>query len=259
MKIRILGAHGIDSRDTKFPSILIDDNMALDAGSLASGLSLREQRKVRAVLLSHSHLDHIQGIGALAMHFFTVGDTLDVYGIKDTIDALSKHVFNKLIQPDFTQMPSPRRPAVRLHTLEVYKHQVVEDYGILAVPTFHSIPSVGYEVTAGNGKSLFYSGDTGPGLSNCWQYVNPDLIIIDCAGPNTYTPHAPGLGHLTPQLLEKEFMEFLDVKGYLPPIILVHMSPLGDDAVKIAEEISELSADLNTSIQLGYEGMEFYL
>lgn len=259
MKIKILGAHAIDSLYSKFLSVLVDDILALDAGSLASGLTLPEQKKVKAVLLSHSHLDHIQGIGALAMHLFTIGSTLEVYGIRDTIDALLNHVFNGLIQPDFTKMPSPDKPTIRLHTLESYKQQAIEGYVFLAVPTHHTIPSVGYQITAGDGKRLFYSGDTGPGLSDCWQYITPDLMIIDCGGSNKYTSYAPKLGHLTPELLMKELIEFREVKGYLPPIILVHMNPLDDDEAEVGVEISKMSAELNTKIQLGYEGMELDL
>ena len=40
MFIQILGAHNIESRDHKCVSLLIDDSLAIEAGSLASSLSL---------------------------------------------------------------------------------------------------------------------------------------------------------------------------------------------------------------------------
>ena len=39
-------------------------------------------------------------------------------------------------------------------------------------------------ITDSEGKSLFYTGDTGPGLSPVWQKVSPQIIIADVSFPN---------------------------------------------------------------------------
>jgi len=61
-------------------SILVD--VALDAGALASSLSLVAQEKIKAVLLTHSHLDHIMGLASLSMNAFLTGATVHVYATK---------------------------------------------------------------------------------------------------------------------------------------------------------------------------------
>ena len=254
MKVQILGAHGLESERARFMSILVDGVLALDTGSLASSLSLPAQEKIKAVLLTHSHVDHIVGLASLSMHAFLIGSTMEVYAIKDTIDALSLHVFNNVIHPDFAKMPSSEKPALRFHLLETYKPQIIDGYTILAFPVHHTTPAVGYQVASDQGKSIFYSGDTGPGLSPNWEHIHPDLLILDCGASNKLSAEALRVGHMTPALLKPELVEFRNQTGYLPPVILVHMAPPLESEIR--EEAAKLARELDARIDLGYEGME---
>jgi ribonuclease BN (tRNA processing enzyme) len=254
MKVKILGAHGLESNETRFMSILIDDVLALDAGSLASSLSLPAQEKIKAVLLTHSHADHIMGLASLCMYAYLIGTTVEVYAIKDTIDALTTHVFNGIIHPKFTEIPSLEKPALRFHIVEVYKPQNIDGYSSLAFPVHHAVPAVGYQLSSVDGKSVLYTGDTGPGLPSRWEDIHPDLLILDCGGSNRWSAKAPKLGHMTPALLKPELVEFRRQKGYIPPVILVHMAPPLEN--EIEKDAAEVAKELNTQITLGYEGME---
>jgi ribonuclease BN (tRNA processing enzyme) len=234
-------------------SILVDDVLALDAGALASSLSLSEQGKLKAVLLSHSHADHTMGLASLSMRAFLLGTTIEVYALKETIDALKVHVFNGVIDPEFAKYPL-ERPTIRFHQIEVYKPQTIDGYTILAFPVHHTVPTVGYQVTSQDGKSVLYSGDTGPGLPSHWEYIHPGFLILDCGASNRWSHQAPELGHMTPALLKPELIEFRRRKGYLPPVVLVHMAPLLENEIR--EESEELAKALDAKISLGYEGME---
>ena len=256
MNIRILGAHALESTTTQFVSILVDGVLALDAGGLTQKLSLQEQEKIKAVLLTHSHADHIEGLAGLAMHAFLSNITIEVYAIADTITALTTHVFNSVIHPNFTRMPSPDKPALRFHTIKPNTTQNINDYSIFAFPVRHSVPSVGYQVTDQEGKSILYTGDTGPGLPSCWESISPSLLIVDCAVSDRWISGAPALGHMTPGLLKPELVKFRQGKGYLPPVVLVHMVPMLDEEKEIAKEAAQIAQELNTTIKLGYEGME---
>ncbi|MFC1909657.1 lactamase, partial [Chloroflexota bacterium] len=95
----------------------------------------------------------------------------------------------------------------------------------MAVPVSHSTPAVGYQVTSPDGKTLFYTGDTGAGLADCWQQVSPQLLIIEVTASNEFQEVLLYKGHLTPGLLAQELESFRKIKGYLPQVITVHMSP----------------------------------
>jgi phosphoribosyl 1,2-cyclic phosphodiesterase len=78
MKIRILGAHNIETNTTSFTSILIDDILVIDAGSLTTNLSLKEQENLKAVLLTHQHYDHVRDILLLGMNFNLLKKTIEI-------------------------------------------------------------------------------------------------------------------------------------------------------------------------------------
>ena len=62
MKIEVIGSYGGESLDCRMTCLLINDTIALDAGSLAQGLSIERQARVRSILLTHSHLDHTSAL-----------------------------------------------------------------------------------------------------------------------------------------------------------------------------------------------------
>ena len=51
MQIKVLGAHNLESENTRFCSLLIDGVIAVDAGALTSSLSFTEQQEIEAVLI----------------------------------------------------------------------------------------------------------------------------------------------------------------------------------------------------------------
>ena len=81
MKIQFLGAHNCESATTRLVSILIDDVLALDAGSLTSTLSIEAQLNLKAVLLTHHHYDHIRDIPALGMNALFYDTSVPVYAL----------------------------------------------------------------------------------------------------------------------------------------------------------------------------------
>lgn len=256
MEIKILGAHNVESEKTKLTSLLVDGVLALDAGALTSSLTFAEQEKVGSILLTHSHYDHVRDVAAIALNISYVEKTIEVYAQSATLEALMKNIFNDVIYPDFTKRPS-RKPSLKIHALEPYKATDVAGYKVLALPTKHSVPAVGYQITSLEGKRFFYSGDTGPGLSSCWEYISPELLIIDLTMSNGLEEHAIPAGHLTPALLSEELVGFKKVKGYLPPVVVIHLSFMFEAQIK--REVAQLAASLGTKITVGHEGMKVKL
>ena len=123
----------------------------------------------------------------------------------------------------------------------------------------HSVRSVGYQITTPQGKKLFYSGDTGHGLADIWPHISPDLLIIEVTLADGSLKSAKEPYHLTPGLLREELISFRKIKGYLPKVITVHMSPQSPDRELIEDELKRVAVDLKADIVPGYEGMQITL
>ncbi|MBI4187275.1 MAG: MBL fold metallo-hydrolase [Chloroflexi bacterium] len=256
MRIRVLGAHNRESQDSKFVSLLIDDCLAMDAGGLASSLSFAAQLKLKAILLTHYHYDHIRDIPAVAMNFYLRQAAVNLYALQSVGDALSAHLLNGKLYPRFLERPEGN-PTVRFIPMEPYQARQIDGYSVLCVPVKHSEPAVGCQVTSPDGKAVFYTGDTGPGLADCWERISPRLLVIEVTTPDRYEAFATESRHLTPALLKRELTSFREIKGYLPQVIAVHMNPELEEEIKA--EIYNVAAELNAPVNLAHEGMELSL
>jgi ribonuclease BN (tRNA processing enzyme) len=252
MKIRILGAHTVESDSTGCSSLLIDDIMAVDAGALTSGLSFAEQEQLQAVLLTHQHYDHIRGIPALGMNLYNVKRNIVIYSTTPVYEALSAHLLNNILYPDFLKRP-PGKPTMRFVTVAAGKAETIAGYEVLPVPVNHAVPTVGFRITSPDGKQVFITSDTGPGLSECWKQISPQLLIIELTWPNKYEESALRNGHLTPALLHKELESFRALKSYLPQVVVTHINP--PDEKDIKAEISLVEKELGIKIRFAREGM----
>ena len=256
MIIRFLGTHNAESKNTRLVSFLIDDVLAVDAGSLVSELTFPEQRKIKAILLSHGHYDHIRAVPAFA--FNNSDRTTKVIATPKTLEILSSHLIDGVVYPEFTSDASfLQKATIKLVPLEPFKPQHIEGYEIIAVPVPHPLDSVGFEITSSDGKTLFYTGDTGPGLSSIWGNISPQLIIADVTWPNSLSTAARDAGHLCPKMLEKELAEFRRLKGYFPRVVIIHLSPQHEP--EIEKEVREVAKLLGTSIDIAHEGEELIL
>jgi ribonuclease BN (tRNA processing enzyme) len=253
MNIKVLGAHNYAGQNLKMVSLLIDDVLAIDAGALTSSLPPEAQRKIKALLLTHHHYDHIKEVPALAMCLAFGGATAKIYSIPTTLDVLSRSLMDGEIYPDFRKKPE-EKPTVSFNEIEPHKAELIEGYSVLALPVKHSIPAVGYQVTAADGKTVFYTGDTGPGLADCWRQVLPQLLIIEVTYSNKHIERAYRAKHLTPALLKRELESFKEVRGHLPQVVAIHMTP--DFEEEVSAEVAAVARELDCPIPLAYEGME---
>src|SRR4030043_573255 len=171
MKVLILGAHSSEAEGQRMVSLLVDGTLALDAGGLTSSLSLSEQQKVRAILLTHHHFDHTRDLVTLGANGAVFPTPVDVYALSHTLDVVNSCLLDGKMYADFSKLPSKEKPFLQLNVIEPLQRQNIQGYDVLPVPLHHTVPSVGYQVTSKDGKSLFYTGDTGPGLAACWQKI----------------------------------------------------------------------------------------
>lgn len=208
MKLRVLGCSGgIGGRHLRTTSMLIDQDILLDAGTGVAELSVTELSMIDHVFLTHTHMDHI---AALPLMIDAVFDRrqkpVTVYGTEAVLTILRNHIFNWAIWPDFSEIPSPDKPVLRFQRLELGRPVVIGERRFTALPVEHTVPAVGYQVASEAG-SLVFSGDTG--LSDhFWRSVNAvsDLkyLIVECAFSNREENLARISRHYSPGLLAQE-------------------------------------------------------
>jgi len=252
MDIRILGAHNCESSTTSCVSFLIDKTLAIDAGGLTSHLSLQDQQKLNVILLTHKHYDHIRDVPAIALNLSRCGISINIYATAPVQAVIEANLLNGSVYPKFHELPK-KKPTLILNVLKPYETQLLDGHRVQAIPVNHSDDTVGYEVIDAEGKSVFYTADTGPGLSDCWKHISPGVLIIDVTLPNNQEEFAIETGHLTPKLLENELISFRKIKGYLPQVIAAHMDTRLEPEIK--EEIAVVAANMHIPIIVANEGM----
>ncbi len=252
MHVRILGAHQTEIGDSRPTALVIDGMLAIDAGSLCSGLSLADQRRLKALLLTHQHYDHVKDLPMIGLNLAYHG-CLEVYGTRALFEAVSPRLLDGQLYPRFLEWP-PERPSLRFIQVEEYGRFEVQGYSVLALPVPHSVPGVGFQVTSRDGRSLFFTGDTGGGLAGLWGRIAPDLLITEMTFPGGMEDLARQKMHLTPRQLREELVDFRRVKGYVPRVLLLHLDPAHEAGM--ASDVAGIARDLDAAITLAHEGME---
>ena len=254
MKIRFLGAHNEESRSTRLSSVLIDDVLAVDAGSLTCELTFEEQGKIQAILVSHSHYDHVRAIPAFG--FSNTQRITRVFGTRQNLEIIASHLLDGIIYPQLSIKDNfLERPVLELCPLEPFCPIEVAGYEITALPLPHLIETVGYAITSGDSgrqTTILYATDSGPGLSQVWPYVSPQLIIVDTTFPSRLEKLAVEGGHLCPKTLMKELVDFRSTRGYLPRIAVIHRSPRHEEEIRL--DIQKTNEVVGCSIEMPDEG-----
>ncbi len=62
MKLRILGCNGGIGGYLRTTSMLLDNDILIDAGTGVGDLSLRQLTRINHVFVTHSHLDHVSPV-----------------------------------------------------------------------------------------------------------------------------------------------------------------------------------------------------
>ncbi|KYK24160.1 hypothetical protein AYK25_06305 [Thermoplasmatales archaeon SM1-50] len=256
MRIKFLGVHHEESKNTRLVCFLIDNILAIDAGNLASELTFSEQEKIKAILLSHGHYDHIRGVPSFI--FNNQGRSTKVYASKQTLKILTSHLFDGVIYPKFTEKtPFLKKPPIQLKSLKPFSPLNISGYHVLPLPINHINGSLGFEITSKNNKKIFYTGDSGANLSSLWEHISPALLIVDVTFPNRMITIAKNSSHLCPKTLKKNLREFHRIKGYCPEVVLIHLSPKYENEIR--KEIKKVSKELRFSIGIACEGEIFHV
>lgn len=225
MKVRVLGCSGAIAKDCRTTSFLLDHDVLVDAGTGVGDLTLDEMRGIDHVLLTHSHLDHVAALPLMVDAIAGQRTTpIQIHALQGTIDALRAHIFNNTIWPDFSRIPTPEAPFLSFHPLTTGQTLLMAGKHVEVLPAVHTVPAVGYAVTAGTGCWVF-TGDTerNPALWARINQLNVSMLVIETAFSNRERDLARRSLHLSPHSLASE-LDCID-KGRNYPIYITHTKP----------------------------------
>lgn len=236
MRLKVLGCSGGIGGKLRTTSMLIDQDILIDAGTGVGDLTIPELAAIDHVFVTHSHMDHIASIPFLVD---TVGwmrsKPLVVHATQATLDILRTHIFNWKIWPDFSEIPSRTQPFLRFEVLRLKETVRLGGGAIAPVPANHVVPAVGYHVDSGN-SSLVFSGDTTTN-DELWEVVNQienlRYLIIETAFCNRERDLAVASKHLCPSMLADELAKLTRPAE----VYITHLKPGESDL--IMQEIDE--------------------
>ncbi len=227
MDLKVIGCHGGETPKHRTSAFILDDRVAIDAGSLTSGMDLKSQCALEACLVSHAHLDHIRDLATIADNRTQNHCApLVVAGTKQTIQILQKHFFNGLLWPDFTKIPNTSKPAIRYQVLKPETETKIAGYTVRSIMVSHTIECCAFIIESKDG-AVGYSGDTGP-TDHLWEALNETkklrALLMEVSFPNVEQKLAKASGHHTPQTLIKDLKKLAKPKEL--PTLLYHIKPV---------------------------------
>lgn len=254
MNVKVLGSSGAELPGYNSPAFLVDGKVLLDAGTIGTSLGESEQWEVRHIMITHSHLDHIKAIPFLADNIVIKQrkHSVSLYGTKETLKILRDNLLNDKLWPDFTKISASIDPVLKMTTIVPGRPFIVNGYSVTAYSVSHTVPAVGYIMRDSSGRTLLYTGDTGPTKQIWTASHNVHVMIIEVSFPNSMGDLAIKTGHLTPALLGLE----IDKMNHRPEKILItHIKP--QYTARIRKELQEIKKKKQVAIQIIKDGRTY--
>ena len=229
MKIQLLpstfDAQGHATLEQRLTCFLIDDCVAVDAGSIALALPSDKRENVRDIIITHPHMDHIASLPIFIDDLYpTLRKPLRIYATQEVIELLERDVFNWNVYPRFSDLKNEFGPVMEYVPIPVNKSFRVAHLTVIAVPVNHIVPTIGLVVTDGQ-SSVAFSSDTFE-TEEFWRVVNEtkqlDALLIEASFPDEMAKLAEVSRHFTPSSLNEELKK-LNHNGM--DILAVHLKP----------------------------------
>lgn len=237
MNIRVLGCSGAIAAGYKTTAFLLDDDVLIDAGTGVGDLSVQELARIDHILITHSHLDHVLSIGLLADTVLRVRaqakrPPIQVHALPETIEALRRHIFNGIIWPDFSCLPSAEAPVLSFHPFQIGERLNLGGRQVEVLSAMHTVPAVGFAVDGGEASGhahWVFTGDTGPNPALWKRLADMKLahLVIETAFGDDECELARISQHLCPEELGRELAQ---LAGSVE-VHITHIKPGELDAV----------------------------
>jgi ribonuclease BN (tRNA processing enzyme) len=232
-------------------SYVINDTLAVDAGSLGFYGTPWEQARVRHVLISHTHIDHTASLAIFLENAYEAkADCVVVHGSAAVLDGLQRDLFNDRTWPDFVALSKIMPPFLKLTQLEPFRPVEIDGLTITPVPVDHVVPTFGFVISDAS-STIVIASDTGP-THDLWRVANasPNLaaVFLEATFPNALAPLAAEAKHLTPAQFGVEVGKLTRPV----PVIAVHLKTRFRELI-----VAELAALELANVELGRSGVTY--
>lgn len=224
MRIKVLGCSGGVGPGLRTTSLLVGDQLLVDAGTGVCDLGLDAMARLTDALITHSHLDHVLGLAFIADNRFrSAAQPLRVHAAAPTLEALRKHLFNWSLWPDFSQLPCGRGPVIEFCEIAPDRKQRISAISVTPFAVPHTVPTLGFALGGATGCFAF-SGDT-DGDDAMWAALdalpNLDSLMIEVAFPDDSCDIGRASRHFTPARLGAGLAKL----RHRPQLLLSHHKP----------------------------------
>ncbi|MEZ6197512.1 MAG: 3',5'-cyclic-nucleotide phosphodiesterase [Planctomycetota bacterium] len=252
MRIRILGNAGEVDLGSFATSFLVDETLAVDAGSLGFALPLAAQRRVTDVLITHAHLDHVCSLPIFLENVYEPdGEPVRIHAHRDVAAELRRHLFNDRIWPDFERLSSEGHPFLEFREFAQERPFRIGEIEVTPLSVIHTVRCFGFLLRKGD-RSALIVGDTAP-TRRIWERARtaPGLshVFLEASFPDRLAAMAQTTKHLTPSRLREEKAKVggdvkviaYHLKARYADEIAAEIRALGDPAVEVARTNEDYS------------------
>lgn len=236
MRVRVLGCSGGCAPARNPSCYMLEDGILVDAGAMATALTVEEQQSIQHVLLTHAHWDHCRDLPLSVINRTTQTPTLQLWGIPETLDAVREHLMNAKTWFKAFELPTVETPFIAANTFRPGDDVKIGRYRVRGMLVPHTVPAISYIIDDGE-CSVIINGDTGGGgiFKNLPKDMSPlKAVFLEASFPNRMKDFAVMTGHLTPRMLLDE-VSCLDDEV---DVIVTHLKPGFE--VEMAEELADL-------------------
>ncbi|MCY4324696.1 MAG: 3',5'-cyclic-nucleotide phosphodiesterase [Betaproteobacteria bacterium] len=247
MKVEVLGCSGGLCKGHDTTCLRINDSILLDAGTGAGNLAIPEAVKIRDILISHSHLDHVSSICFLSdQDIETRSQPTRIYCLPETSNALTSDLVNGQLWPEIEKVVINGVNMVEFVPVKPFERIVIGDCEFTPLPVEHAVPTVGYCLHGEEADMVFIS-DMISAPQEVYDWIlsrkRVKYFITEAAFPNRLVKIAHISKHMTPEMMIESCRPLVDLPGI--EFYATHIKPIY--VKEVVDELAE-SADLPVKI-----------